>query len=1364
MSGPTGTFAASPPVIGSAQNNNTAQQTITATIPTGTAGGTGYRVRVTADNPAFTSSTSSTFTVAGVSIAPTATQNIVTGANGTQLTATTTGSSSARQWVSGPSATGPFTAIGTQTGTTYTPNFSTVGTYFVAVQSIFACGTVTSNTVQVNVADPAPAPTISTFTPDNGVAGTPVTITGTDFTGATAVTFNGVAAASYTVNSATSITATAPASVSTGPLAVTTPGGTATSATSFTVNNPIPSISSLSPNTALTGATIATLTINGSSFVSGATVTFAGTAYTATFVNAGRLTVANVAVPATAGTYDVTVTNPAPGGGQSAAATFTVNAPFTGLIEDFETGTKTGYPAASVTITTGSWTFSDALLGTDANDKKTGSKSARLRGNASIAMDFDKASGAGVITLYAASYGSDSAIPFVVEVSNDGGNSYTAYASASTSITGTLTAYTFTANVAGPVRVRVRTIGGSTSTRVNIDDLSIADFVPAGAEISVKQTTAGTNVNTGNTVSVASAQVGAFTDLSFTITNLGSQPLVLGTITAANAEFALTGADPSGSTVAANGTVSVTVRFAPTAAGPRTGSISIPSNDATDNENPFVINFTGIGSGLYYAKATGDLNDPTTFGINADGSGMSPVDFTSDGQVFNVTGTGRTISANLAISGSGSKLVLAPNASLIIPAAFNYTGPLDLGAGSTLVMQNSTVAYTLGTIDASSTVEFAQSGTFVVPTAPSYGNLKLTGGTKTLGSGTLVVRGNFTVDNVTNFNGASSPFTTLSLLGNFTSLGTVTYGPVANGFTLQLDGTAAQTLAGNGSPISLYRLINNNTAGAVLTAAGNTTLVLGNTTTGSNGGGLVLTAGTTLTLNSNTITLAANATSTGTGTIIGASAGTVNVAKSGAADPGTLYFGTGETLGTLTLAPTGSGDELTLGSNVTITTLNLTSGVLGLNGKALTLSGPVNSVAGQLRGSAASSLTFTGSGSIGALDFVNTTASLASLVLNRTTNDLISLTETLTVGNVTFTGGSLSFSGSTRLTVTGTVTGGTAISYTNAMTRQTPASTTTATLSFPLGGALGFYRPVSLALTQSSSTSVTGYTARIQELTGNGRGVTAPLTNVSGIRYFSLAKETGGASFTSGTVTLSFGEDDGVNDAATLRLARSSGPGTPYADLGSPTVTITGTGPSFLSGTVAAISTALGDISLATDAATPGTNPLPVVLTDFTARAQGNGAMLEWTTAQEKNSAYFEVLRSIDGGREFEAVGRVQAAGHSSSARQYTFLDARRPGCTVYYRLRQVDLDGTATLSSAVALQALGAEVTLYPNPTSARLALRSSAPVAKWQVEGLAGQVVLQGGSVETSIDVTRLPAGTYSLNVTLTDGTHLRKRFVKQ
>lgn len=88
-------------------------------------------------------------------------------------------------------------------------------------------------TYQVMIAPPVP--TVASFAPAGGAVGATVDVQGTHFTGATGVTFNGTPDASFVVNSDTDITAHVPAGATSGPIAVTTPNGTATSPSSFTV-------------------------------------------------------------------------------------------------------------------------------------------------------------------------------------------------------------------------------------------------------------------------------------------------------------------------------------------------------------------------------------------------------------------------------------------------------------------------------------------------------------------------------------------------------------------------------------------------------------------------------------------------------------------------------------------------------------------------------------------------------------------------------------------------------------------------------------------------------------------------------------------------------------------------------------------------------------------------------------------------------------------------------------------------------------------------------------------------------------------------------------------------------------------------
>ena len=138
---------------------------------------------------------------------------------------------------------------GTNFGCTTSVQFGAVGATFVVNSATQITATVpagaTTNLLHVTTSGGGPAnsatnftvvsgPTITSFTPTSGNVGTSVTITGTNLTGVTAVKFNGVTA-TFTTSTATSVTATVPSSATTGKITVTTPGGTATSATDFTV-------------------------------------------------------------------------------------------------------------------------------------------------------------------------------------------------------------------------------------------------------------------------------------------------------------------------------------------------------------------------------------------------------------------------------------------------------------------------------------------------------------------------------------------------------------------------------------------------------------------------------------------------------------------------------------------------------------------------------------------------------------------------------------------------------------------------------------------------------------------------------------------------------------------------------------------------------------------------------------------------------------------------------------------------------------------------------------------------------------------------------------------------------------------------
>jgi hypothetical protein len=92
-----------------------------------------------------------------------------------------------------------------------------------------------------------------------------------------------------------------------------------------------------------------------------------------------------------------------------AAAAIGQNVAAAGFPETFETGTKTAYASGTVALSSGSWTLDDALLGNTTADVKTGTQSVRLRNSGTLTMNFNLSSGAGVVTIDHARYGTDPA-------------------------------------------------------------------------------------------------------------------------------------------------------------------------------------------------------------------------------------------------------------------------------------------------------------------------------------------------------------------------------------------------------------------------------------------------------------------------------------------------------------------------------------------------------------------------------------------------------------------------------------------------------------------------------------------------------------------------------------------------------------------------------------------------------------------------------------------------------------------------------------------------------------------------------------------------------------------------------------------
>ncbi len=173
-----------------------------------------------------------------------------------------------------------------------------------------------------------PCHTVSSLAPTSGMAGSTVTITGTNFTGVSAVRFANNVAATFTVNSDTQITATVPTGAVTGPITLSKPNCPDAASATFTVvpsPNPAPVLTGLNPGSATAGGAAFTLTLTGTNFVPGAVVRWNNSDRTTNVVSATQLTAAILASDiASPGNASITVFNPAPGGGVSGALPFTI--------------------------------------------------------------------------------------------------------------------------------------------------------------------------------------------------------------------------------------------------------------------------------------------------------------------------------------------------------------------------------------------------------------------------------------------------------------------------------------------------------------------------------------------------------------------------------------------------------------------------------------------------------------------------------------------------------------------------------------------------------------------------------------------------------------------------------------------------------------------------------------------------------------------------------------------------------------------------------------------------------------------------------------------------------------------------------
>jgi hypothetical protein len=182
---------------------------------------------------------------------------------------------------------------------------------------------------------------------------------------------------------------------------------------------------------------------------------------------------------------------------------------------------------------------------------------------------------------------------------------------------------------------------------------------------------------------------------------------------------------------------------------------------------------------------------------------------------------------------------------------------------------------------------------------------------------------------------------------------------------------------------------------------------------------------------------------------------------------------------------------------------------------------------------------------------------------------------------------------------------------------------------------------------------------------------------------------------------------------------------------------------------------------------------MPVELAEFSGRNIGNANILTWTTASEKNNQGFGIERGVDG-INFREIAFVEGIGNSNRPQRYSYEDRLEVPQTFYYRLRQVDYDGTFTYSKIIALTADAANsnvIEVYHDGNSADVAIRTQfekQDKATLTIYSLTGAVIsrqaleIPVGNHLQRIGLPQAAKGVYVVEINTLGGTWKRHKIV--
>ncbi len=345
-------------------------------------------------------------------------------------------------------------------------------------------------------------------------------------------------------------------------------------------------------------------------------------------------------------------------------------------------------------------------------------------------------------------------------------------------------------------------------------------------------------------------------------------------------------------------------------------------------------------------------------------------------------------------------------------------------------------------------------------------------------------------------------------------------------------------------------------------------------------------------------------------------------------------------------------------------------------------------------------------------------------------------------GTLTLTSGDIISSTTNLLTLgTGASIAGppSASSHINGAMAHTLASAVLTTKDFPLGDGTN-YRPISFDLTQTDATSRV-YTASLNGGAAASRIFPIGINHVTNIRHYNVTQNPSDG-LTAGVVRITYGPDDDVLNTANLRIAKDDGAGN-WVNLGG---NVTGDANN---GTIESTNnfTSFSDFLLGSSQLEES---LPVDLISFTGSWENNAVTLRWSTATEINNSHFVIEKSFDG-ELFKQIATVQGNGNTDRKIDYQHIDILPSSGINFYRLSQIDFDGTINEHGTIAV--IGDNITsllnVGPNPTSDELTLFNGTLQGDLTIYTLRG-IELHHQSLElhkTELDMTHFNSGVYQM-----------------